>query len=90
MNREQRLTSGGVRYSTLPILRALLELLRTSFTRLYRSILKLSVGPADRRTMRNEGAMSVRVNASKWVTPSAGAMVKKSFSLLRARSFACT
>lgn len=83
------LTSGGVRYSTLLILRALLELLRTSFTRLYRSILKLSVGPADSRTIRNEGATSVRVNASKCVTPSAGAMVKKSFNLLRARSFTC-
>ena len=71
------------------MLRALFELLRTSFTKLYRSILKLSVGPADRRTMRKEGAMSVRVNASKCVTPKAGAMVKKSLSLLRARSFTC-
>ena len=82
-------TSGGVRYSTLPILFALLELRIMSFARLYLSILKLRVGPADNLTIRNEGARSVKVNARRCVTPRAGAMVRKSLSLLRARSFTC-
>ena len=60
----------------------------TSLIRLYRSMRKLSVGPCERRTMRSDGATSVSVNASRWVTCSAGAIVKKSFSLLRARSCA--
>jgi len=51
---------------------------------------KVSVGPLDRRTMRIYGAMSVNVNASRWVTCSAGAIVKKSLSLFRERSFTCT
>ena len=71
------------------ILRALRDEWMMSFTRLYRSILKLSVGPAERRTIRIDGATSVSVNASRWVTPSAGAMVRKSFSLFLARSFTC-
>ena len=61
-----------------------------SFNRLYRSILKLNVGPAERRTIRNEGATSVSVNARTCVTPSAGAMVMKSLSLFLERSFTCT
>jgi hypothetical protein len=61
-----------------------------SLMRLYRSTRKLSVGPLDKRTMRKEGAISVNVNARRCVTPSAGAMVKKSLSLFRERSFACT
>ena len=61
-----------------------------SLMRLYRSTRKLSVGPLDRRTMRMDGAISVNVNARRWVTRNAGAMVKKSLSLFRERSFACT
>lgn len=60
-------TKGGLRYS-IPTLRALRDVLRISLIRLYLSILKLSVGPSDKRTIRREGAMGVRVNASKWVT----------------------
>ena len=58
--------------------------------RLYLSTLKLSVGPADRRTMRMDGATSVSVNARRCDTPSAGAIVRKSRSLFLARSFTCT
>ena len=83
-------TKGGLRYSTVLMLRALREELMMSFTRLYLSTLKLSVGPADSLTMRIDGATSVSVNASRCVTPSAGAMVRKSFSLFLARSFTCT
>jgi hypothetical protein len=61
-----------------------------SFIRLYRSMRKLSVGPLDRRTMRIYGAISVNVNARTWVTCNAGAIVKKSLSLFRERSFTCT
>lgn len=87
---ERERTRGGLRYSTVLMLRALREELMISFTRLYRSTLKLSVGPADSRTMRIEGATSVTVNASRWVTPSAGAIVRKSFSLFLVRSFTCS
>lgn len=76
-------TRGGLRYSTVPTLFALRDVLVMSLSRLYRSILKLNVGPLGARTMRNEGAMSVRVNASRWVTPRDGAMLIKSFSLFR-------
>jgi hypothetical protein len=82
-------TRGGLKYSTVPILFALREALATSFERLYRSIRKLSVGPAESLKILKDGATSLRVNASKCVTPNAGAMVMKSFSLLRARSFTC-
>lgn len=82
-------TRGGLKYSTVPMLFALRDALVTSFDRLYLSILKLSVGPAESLKILNDGATSVRVNASKCVTPSAGAIVIKSFSLLRARSFTC-
>src|SRR6266851_2236988 len=51
---------------------------------------KLSVGPFDRRTMRIDGATSVNVKARRCVTCSAGAMVKKSLSLFRERSFTWT
>ncbi len=71
------------------MLRALLDELMISLTKLYLSSLKLSVGPADRRTIRIEDATSVRVNARRWVTPSAGAIVRKSLSLFLARSFTC-
>ena len=40
--------------------------------------------------MRMDGAISVNVNARRWVTRNAGAMVKKSLSLFRERSFTCT
>lgn len=83
-------TKGGLRYSTVLMLRALREDLIMSFTRLYLSTLKLSVGPAESLTMRIDGATSVSVNARRCVTPRAGAMVKKSFSLFLARSFTCT
>ena len=61
-----------------------------SLMRLYRSTRKLSVGPLDRRTIRMDGAISVNVNERRWVTRNAGAMVKKSLSLFRERSFTCT
>lgn len=47
------------------MLLALLELWMMSFTRLYRSIRKLSVGPADNLTILNEGATSVKVKARR-------------------------
>ena len=59
----------------MPILFALRDVLVMSFSKLYLSTLKLSVGPAGRRAMRNEGATSVSVKARRCVTPSAGAMV---------------
>jgi hypothetical protein len=68
-------TKGGLKYS-IPILRALLDVFNTSFTRLYLSTLKLSVGPADSLIILNEGAIGVSVNASKCVTCKAGAIVK--------------
>jgi hypothetical protein len=37
-----------------------------------------------------DGAISVNVNARRWVTRNTGAMVKKSLSLFRERSFTCT
>ena len=74
----------------MPMLLACFEVLRMSLTRLYLSTLKLSVGPAESLTMRIDGATSVSVNARRCVTPSAGAMVKKSFSLFLARSFTCS
>jgi hypothetical protein len=61
-----------------------------SFMRLYRSMRKLSVGPFDRRTIRIDGAISVNVKARRCVTCNAGAIVKKSLSLFRERSFAWT
>jgi hypothetical protein len=60
----------------MPMLRALREVFKMSFMRLYLSTLKLSVGPDESRIMRRDGAMGVRVNASKWVTCSAGASVR--------------
>ena len=66
------------------------EVAMMSLIRLYRSMRKLRVGPLDRRTMRMDGAISVNVNARRWVTRNAGAMVKKSLSLFRERSFTCT
>lgn len=63
MNHQER-TRGGLRYS-IPMLRALFDMFSTSFTRLYLSTLKLSVGPAVNLTIRNDGAIGVRVNASK-------------------------
>lgn len=57
-----------------------------SLVKLYRSILKLNVGPAERRMIRNEGANGVNVKASKCVTPSEGARTRKSFSLFLALS----
>ncbi len=84
------LTRGGLRYSTVLMLRARRDELTRSFMRLYRSTRKLSVGPAERRTMRIDGATSVSVNASRCVTPRAGAIVRKSRSLFLARSFACS
>ena len=68
-------TRGGVRYS-IPILRALREVFAMSFIRLYLSTRKLRVGPADRRMIRNDGAIGVIVNASKCVTCNVGAIVK--------------
>lgn len=68
---------------------ACLDVLPTSFIKLYFSSLKLSVGPADKRTIRNEGATSVSVKASRCVTPNVGAIVMKSFSLFLALSFTC-
>jgi hypothetical protein len=68
-------TKGGLRYS-MPILRALFDVFNTSFTRLYLSTLKLSVGPDDSLTILSEGAIGVNVNASKCVTCNAGAIVK--------------
>lgn len=55
---------GGLRYS-MPILLARREVLRMSFIRLYRSILKLRVGPADKRMIRTDGATGVKVNARR-------------------------
>ena len=72
------------------MLRALRDELMRSLDKLYRSTLKLSVGPAESLTMRIDGATSVSVNARRCVTPRAGAMVKKSFSLFLARSFTCS
>ena len=59
------LTNGGLKYSTVPTLFALFDVRVMSLSRLYRSILKLRVGPADKRTIRSDGAMSVRVKARK-------------------------
>ena len=61
------LTSGGDRYSN-PILFARLTLLNTSLTRLYLSTLKLNVGPPGNLIILNDGATSVKVNASRCVT----------------------
>lgn len=47
-----------------------------SLMRLYLSILKLRVGPADKRTMRSDGATDVRVKARIWVTCNTGAWTK--------------
>lgn len=74
-DRDDRRTKGGLRYS-MPMLRALREVLRMSFMRLYLSTLKLRVGPDERRIMRRDGAIGVRVNASRCVTWSAGARVR--------------
>jgi hypothetical protein len=71
---DEQPTRGGLRYS-IPILRALLDAFSTSLTRLYLSTRKLSVGPADKRTIRKEGDIGVSVNASKCVTCNAGASV---------------
>jgi hypothetical protein len=60
----------------MPMLRARREVFRMSFMRLYRSTLKLRVGPDERRIMRRDGAIGVSVNASKCVTCSAGASVR--------------
>lgn len=68
-------TRGALRYS-IPILRARRDVLRMSFMRLYRSTLKLSVGPAESFTIRKEGAIGVKVKASKWVTSNVGARVR--------------
>lgn len=68
-------TSGGLRYSN-PMLRALFLVFKMSLIKLYRSILKLSVGPADNLTMRREGAIDVSVKARRWVTCKAGACTK--------------
>lgn len=87
--KKEKRTKGGLRYSTILTLLLLLMEFCTSFTRLYLSILKLSVGPFDSLTILSDGATSVSVNASRCVTWSAGAIVKKSFSLFRARSFTC-
>ena len=62
---KHRRTKGGLKYSTVPTLFACLDGFATSFIRLYLSNLKLNVGPADRRTILNEGATSVKVNASR-------------------------
>jgi hypothetical protein len=69
------LTSGAVRYS-IPMLREDREVFMMSFIKLYRSTRKLRVGPAGSRTMRSDGARSVRVRASKCVTFSVGAIVR--------------
>ncbi len=82
-------TKGGLKYSTVPNFFARRLAFCTSFNKLYRSTLKLNVGPALSLTIRNDGARSVSVNARRWVTPRAGAIVMKSFSLFRARSFTC-
>ena len=79
-------TNGGLRYS-IPTLRALREVVMRSFIKLYRSTLKLSVGPSDNFTIRNEGAKGVNVKARRWDTESAVPMVRKSFSLFRVRSY---
>ncbi len=60
-------TKGGLRYS-MPILRAFLDVFKMSFIRLYLSTRKLRVGPEERRTIRNDGATGVKVNASRCVT----------------------
>jgi hypothetical protein len=73
--KEANTNKGGLRYS-MPMLRARFDIFNTSFTRLYLSTLKLSVGPADSLTILSEGAIGVNVNASKCVTCSAGAIVK--------------
>lgn len=64
VNESAEHTKGGLRYS-IPILRALFDVFNTSFTRLYLSTLKLSVGPEDSLTILSEGAIGVSVNASK-------------------------
>jgi hypothetical protein len=71
----KKCTRGGLKYS-IPMLRDFREVLRISFMRLYFSTLKLRVGPADKRTIRSDGASGVRVNASRWVTCKAGARVR--------------
>lgn len=58
------------------MLRGLLDVFKISFIRLYLSTRKLSVGPAVSLTIRNEGAIGVKVKASKCVTCSAGAIVR--------------
>jgi hypothetical protein len=60
----------------MPMLRACRLALSKSLVRLYLSILKLRVGPADSRTMRNEGAMGVSVSAIICVTPNVGAITR--------------
>jgi len=69
------LTSGGLRYS-IPTLRALREILRTSLIKLYLSIRKLSVGPSDSFTILNDGARDVKVKARIWETCRAGPSVR--------------
>lgn len=78
-------TRGGLIYSTALTLFLLLTEPCTSFAKLYLSTLKLNVGPFDSLTILSEGATSVSVSARRCVTCSAGAIVKKSFSLFRAR-----
>lgn len=85
LNREI-LTNGGERYS-MPTLFARRALFIKSLAKLYRSILKLSVGPFVSLITLNDGATGVRVKASKCVTPMAGARTKKSFSLFFFRSY---
>jgi hypothetical protein len=60
---------------------------RMSLHRLYLSIRKVSDGPAGSRTRRSTGATGARVNARRCETPRAGAIDKKSRSLLRDLSF---
>jgi hypothetical protein len=69
------LTSGGLRYS-IPTLRALREILRTSLIKLYLSIRKLSVGPSDSFTILSDGARDVKVKARIWETCRAGPRVR--------------
>jgi hypothetical protein len=68
-------TSGGLRYS-IPTLRALREVLRTSFIKLYLSIRKLSVGPSDSFTILSDGATEVSVKARIWEICRAGPSVR--------------
>lgn len=75
VGKEAKTNKGGLKYS-MPILRALLDMFRISFTRLYLSTLKLSVGPAANLIILNEGAIGVSVKASRCVTCSAGAIVR--------------